>query len=196
MNNVLTSKQTTFLALVVCANCGKFASEHTGGGMDCPAVETPAEWTSIVDSYPPEGVPVLLRRVGSTGWEWRCAVKASDESEPCVSHIAMKEYERVLIEVRRRVHEMKERHTPGLFTDEMGRLGELMATVLGPESPVRTEAPRPHIDAFLALALPRVADLMQADPEDGRELMLLVQLAELYESQKYPDFAVKTGGES
>jgi hypothetical protein len=45
---------------------------------------------------------------------------------------------RVLAEVRRRVHEMKERHVPGLFTDEMARLGELMATVLGPESPVKT----------------------------------------------------------
>ena len=49
---------------------------------------------------------------------------------------------RVLAEVRRRVHEMKERHLPGLFTDEMGRLGELMATVLGPETPVKAPATR------------------------------------------------------
>lgn len=50
-----------------------------------------------------------------------------------------------------------------------------------------------YIDAFLAMALPRIADLMQADPEDatpdGRELMLLADLADRYERQKYPEFS-------
>lgn len=55
------------------------------------------------------------------------------------------------------------------------------------------ETPASHIDAFLAMALPRIGDLMQADPEDaspeGRELMLLADLADRYERQKYPEFA-------
>lgn len=35
----VTLLQNTFLARVVCAHCGRFASEHTGGGMDCPEPE-------------------------------------------------------------------------------------------------------------------------------------------------------------
>lgn len=58
---------------------------------------------------------------------------------------------------------------------------------------VGLEPPASHIDAFLAMALPRIAALMQADPEDatpeGRELMLLADLADRYERQKYPEFS-------
>ncbi len=58
------------------------------------------------------------------------------------------------------------------------------------QSETRAES---YIDAFLAMALPRIGDLMQADPEDdtpeGRELMLLADLADRYERQKYPEFA-------
>lgn len=74
--------------------------------------------------------------------------------------------------------------------DELLRYREIVGYELAEPA---VEPTASHIDAFLAMALPRIAGLMQADPEDatpeGRELMLLAELADRYERQKYPEFS-------